>query len=293
VSVPPLITRSAYFTTDDGVRLRYLEAGHGRPLVLLPGWTQPAEGFAGQLAVLSDSFRCLALDFRGHGESDRPAHGYRVSRLARDCWDFLEHLDLEAAVLLGHSAGCVVIWAFIDLFGQDRVRGLVLCDEPITFLRRPGWSEAECRQYGASVEGTEALARAAAIAGPDGERVLRGFLSSEFSPGFPEAEVARVIEGSLKMPRVAAAELMLSIMQADYRDVLPRIRRPTLCIGGARSHLGPEPMPWIAARIPGAQLVMIDARHFVHLERPGAFNAAVRGFLDRIEDQGRRERRAE
>jgi non-heme chloroperoxidase len=279
----PLKAGSAYFTTNDGVRLHYLEAGHGRPLVWLPGWTQPAEGFSGQLAALSDSFRCLALDFRGHGESDRPPYGYRVSRLARDCLDFLEHLGLEDAVLLGHSAGCVVIWSFIDLFGDDRVRGLVLSDEPITFLKRSGWSETECRKYGASADGNEALAQAAAIAGTDGERVLRDFLSREFSPEFPEFEVARVIEGSLKMPRGAAAELMLSVMQADYRDLLPRIRRPALCIGGKRSHLGPEAMPWIASRIPAARLVMIDARHFVHLESPGPFNAAVRGFLEQIE----------
>jgi non-heme chloroperoxidase len=251
--------------------------------VLLPGWTQPAKGFSGQLTALSDSFRCLALDFRGHGESARPSYGYRVSRLARDCLDFLEHLGLEDAVLLGHSAGCVVIWSFIDLFGQDGLRGLVLCDEPIAFLKRPGWSVAECRNYGALAEANEALAQAAAIAGPGGERVLRDFLSREFSPEFPESEVARVIEGSLKMPRDAAADLMLSVMQADFRDLLPHIRRPTLCIGGKRSHLGPEVMPWIASRIPNARLVMIDARHFVHLENPGAFAAAVRGFLEEIE----------
>ena len=176
--------RSAFFTTSDGVRLHYLEAGLGRPLVLLPGWTQPAAGFAAQLADWSDSFRCLALDFRGHGESDRPAHGYRVARLARDCLDFLDHLGLEDAVLLGHSAGCVVIWSLLDLFGQDRVRALVLCDEPIAFLERPGWSEAECRRYGALVEESDALARAAEIAGPDGERVLRDFLSGEFGAEF-------------------------------------------------------------------------------------------------------------
>jgi len=276
-------THSAHFTTTDGVRLHYLEAGQGRPLVLLPGWTQPAAGFSAQLAGLSDACRCLALDFRGHGESERPTYGYRVSRLARDCLDFLDHLGLEDAVLLGHSAGCVVIWSFIDLFGEDRVRGLVLCDEPIAFIRRPGWSEAQCRQYGASAQGDEALAQATAIAGPGGEHVLRDFLTREFTPDFPTSEIARVIEGSLRMPRGAAADLMLSVMHADYRDLLPRIRRPALCIGGARSHLAPEAMPWIASRIPTARLVMIDARHFVHLESPGPFNAAVRGFLEQIE----------
>lgn len=277
------IAFSNYFTTSDGVRLHYLDRGVGPPLVLLPGWTQPASGFAAQLEELSASFRCLALDFRGHGESEKPFHGYRVSRLAKDCLDFLNHLRLRDAVLLGHSAGCTVIWSFIDLFGQDRLRALVLCDEMIAFIKRPEWSEAEFRKYGSSVSGDEALALAAAVAGPDGDRMLHDFLANEFSPEFPKAHIAQVIEGSLKMPRAAAAELMLSVMQADFRDVLPLIQRPTLCVGGKQSHLGPEVMPWIASRIIGAKVVMINARHFVHLENPMEFNAVVRAFLEGVD----------
>jgi non-heme chloroperoxidase len=276
------IATSEYFTTSDGVKLHYLDQGVGPPLILLPGWTQPASGFAAQLEALSDTFRCLALDFRGHGESERPVHGYRVSRLAKDCLDFLDHLGLHDAVLLGHSAGCTVIWSFLDLFGQDRIRSLVLCDEMIAFIKRPEWSEAECRKYGASTGGDEALDLAANVAGPDGEQMLRNFLSDEFGPEFPKADVAQVVEGSLKMPRSAAAELMLSVMQADFRDVLTLIQRPTLCIGGKKSHLGTEVMPWIASRIPSAKVVMIDARHFVHLEKPVEFNAAVRAFLEGV-----------
>ncbi|WP_455387868.1 alpha/beta fold hydrolase [Petrachloros mirabilis] len=271
---------SAYFTTNDGVRLHYLDKGVGLPLILLPGWTQPASGFSEQIEELSDVFRCLALDFRGHGESERPEHGYRVSRLARDLGDFLDHLGLPEAMLLGHSAGSTVIWSFIDLFGQDRIRALVLCDEMAAFIRRPEWSEEECRRYGAVAGGDRALSLAASVAGPDGEQVMRDFLTREFSADFPKRDVARVIEGSLKMTRKAAAELMVSVMQADYRDVLPLIRRPTLCIGGTESHLGPEVMPWIASRIPGAKVAMIRGRHFVHLENPVEFNAAVRDFLE-------------
>jgi len=251
------------------------------PLVFLPGWTQPAAGFSAQFADLSDSFRCLALDPRGHGESDRPTYGYRVSRLAHDCLNFLDHLGLEEAVLLGHSAGCAVIWSFIDLFGEDRLRALVLCDQTIAFLKRPDWSDLQCQEFGANVERKDASAQAAAIAGPDGGRAQREFISCEFSPEFPKAEVASVVNNSLKMPR-SAAELMLSVMQADFRDVLPRIRRPTLCIGGTRSHLGPTFLPWIASQIPKAQLAMIDARHFVHLEKPALFNSALRDFLEQL-----------
>ncbi len=59
-------------------------------------------------------------------------------------------------------------------------------------------------------------------------------------------------------------------------------------VGGTRSHLGPDAMPWIASQIPEAQLAMIDARHFVHLENPDPFNSAVRGFLERLETTSQR-----
>ncbi|GJL66696.1 MAG: hypothetical protein NPIRA05_16670 [Nitrospirales bacterium] len=76
---------------------------------------------------------------------------------------------------------------------------------------------------------------------------------------------------------------MLSMMQADFRDLLPLIRRPTLCIGRKDSHLGPDVMPWIASRIPGATVAMIEGDHFVHLENPVEFNAAVQKFLEVVD----------
>lgn len=270
------------FKTSDGVSLHFIEQGRGPPVILLPGWTQPACGFAGQLAGLSSSFRCFALDPRGHGESERPNHGYRVSRLARDLLDFLDYLELDEAILLGHSAGCTVVWSFIDLFGENRIKALVFCDEMITMIRRPEWSNEECARYGALLDGDEALKLASRIAGPDGEQELTEFLSRSFGANFPQDRLDVVIRNSLKMPREHAAQLLSSVMPADYRDILSRIHSPTLCIGGTRSHLGATVMPWIASCIACAKVVMIDAKHFVHLEQPEAFNAAVREFLERV-----------
>lgn len=278
--------RSGRFETNDGVRLHYLEAGTGPALVILPGWTQPAASFKAQLEGLSGDYRCLALDFRAHGDSERPRYGYRLSRLAQDCQQFLDHCGIEEAVLLGHSAGCAVIWNFIDLFGESRVRANIFADQMIARIKMPDWSDAECRQYGASVTGEEAIAQAAMLAGPDGETMLREFLSSEFTPRFPKADIVGVVENSLKVPRAYAAALMLSITYCDYRDLLPRIRRPTLCITGAASPLGAEAMPWIASQIPNARLSVIGAEeggsHFMYLENPQAFNADVRKFLAEI-----------
>ena len=64
------MTRKAgHVTTSDGVRLHYLEAGAGQPLVLIPGWSQTAAIYQHQLDGLGQSYRVIALDMRDHGES--------------------------------------------------------------------------------------------------------------------------------------------------------------------------------------------------------------------------------
>ena len=59
----------------------------------------------------------IALDMRGHGESEKPEYGHRVSRL-QDLHQTISKLGLSKVDLMGHSMGCAVIWAYIDLYGQ-------------------------------------------------------------------------------------------------------------------------------------------------------------------------------
>src|SRR3984893_8814509 len=75
---------SKYFRTNDGVRLHYLEAGAGKPLVLIHGLSQTAEQFKFQIEGLPDRHRVIALDLRGHGESEKPNFGLKIHRLAED-----------------------------------------------------------------------------------------------------------------------------------------------------------------------------------------------------------------
>ena len=82
-------------TTNDGVTLRYEEAGSGKPLICIPGWSQTAAQFKHQLSGLSDRYRVIAVDMRGHGESDKPDNGYTIQRLAKDVQDLLVARNLS------------------------------------------------------------------------------------------------------------------------------------------------------------------------------------------------------
>src|SRR5690349_2593681 len=113
-------------TTNDGVALNYLDEGGGPAIVLLAGYTAPADSWALQGdALVAAGFRAVAVDRRSHGGSESPMFGQRMSRHGKDLSDSLAALDLRDVVLVGGSMGANVIWAYVDLFGTDLVRGVV------------------------------------------------------------------------------------------------------------------------------------------------------------------------
>src|SRR5882672_8265515 len=101
-----------FYSTGDGVRLHYLEAGSGKPVILLHGWSQAAALFKHQIAALATSRHVFAIDMRGHGESDRPEHGYNIHRMAQDVREFIVDRRLRDVALVGHSMGVKIIWAY-------------------------------------------------------------------------------------------------------------------------------------------------------------------------------------
>ena len=200
--------KSGSFTTSDGVKINYLEAGSGPPMVLIPGWSQTANQFKHQLSGLSDKFHVYALDMRGHGDSDKPKHGYRIHRLSADVHEFLVGKNLKNVVLGGHSMGCSVIWGYWELYGGDRVSKLLLIDQMPMITMNPAWSDQEKQDAGSIFDGKSLYDTMNALAGPDGVKVTEGFITGMFTKDFSRDEVKWAIEQNLKFPRKHAAELL-------------------------------------------------------------------------------------
>ena len=111
--------------TNDGVRLSVIDVGQGPPLVILPAWSNAAIEYRPHIHDFARDHRVIAVDMRGHDESEKTEHGYRVARLAADLAGLLAELEVRDATLMGHSMGCSVIWAHHDLYAPDRVAKLV------------------------------------------------------------------------------------------------------------------------------------------------------------------------
>lgn len=114
----------------NGVRLHYIAAGSGRPLLLLHGWPASAGMWRRVMPALARSHTVIAPDLRGAGYSDKPAGGYDKATMARDVHALMSGLGFAHYDAVGHDIGGMVAYALAAQF-QDAVEKLVVVDVPL------------------------------------------------------------------------------------------------------------------------------------------------------------------
>jgi non-heme chloroperoxidase len=262
-------------TTSDGVTLNVADEGSGPVVVLVAGFTAPATTWVFQVdALVSAGYRTVCIDRRSHGESEAPAYGQRVARHGKDIHDVLSALELDHVVLVGSSMGASAIWAYLDLFGNARVRGVVDVDQTPRMINGDGWEHGF---YGLTDANSGTLF--AAGVPPTG----RGLSLEEAMPA-----VLRLVDrlgpgsdvgGNL---RPETLPLLRDHAQQDWRDVIGRVTVPQLFVAGRHSQIWPcEHAEAAAADNPLAQAVVIEhAGHAVALDQVDQFNNTLITFLE-------------
>ncbi len=255
--------KSGFFTTSDGVRIHYLEAGKGPSIVFIPGWTMPAWIWEKQIAYFSPKYHVVAVDPRSQGDSDKPAEGNYPERRARDYKELVEHLKLAPAVLVGWSMGVAEIFAYVDQFGTADLRGAVLVD---------GFVVAD-----ESVIKTVPLwLRTLAM---DRNGFTDRFVRSMYKKPQPESYFVHVEGAALKTPSNTAVELVtMLIARPDWSAVFPKLARtPVLYVGTTRLE---KQVDVLRAAVPNLQSeVFEDAAHALFVDDADRFNTVLASFL--------------
>src|SRR5262245_39119744 len=107
------------FARLDGVRLHYLTAGKGPPVILLHGYAQTGHMWRPLMARLAASRTVIAPDLRGFGQSSTPADGYTKAALARDIHALARHLGHQRVSVVGHDIGLMVAYAYAAQYPRE------------------------------------------------------------------------------------------------------------------------------------------------------------------------------
>ena len=119
-----------------GIKLAFEERGVGKPaFVFVHGWSCDRSFFGPQVEYFSRQHRVVAVDLRGHGESDKPQGGYRIAAYADDTAYIIEQLGFGKVVAVGHSSGAWTVMQLAALH-PEHVTAIVMVD-PAPFVMTP------------------------------------------------------------------------------------------------------------------------------------------------------------
>jgi 3-oxoadipate enol-lactonase len=250
----------------DGVRLYYELHGEdgAPPLILLEGLGGDIPGWRRNIPVLARQLTVIAYDFRGNGNSDDPPGPCTMGTFVDDTVALLDELGIDRVHAYGQSFGGMVAQE-LALTQPERVRTLIL---------------------GCTDMGERTAIRPEGPTAPKHEpwRAL-------YAPGFPDRHPEHVADdlriGAAQPNHPVGGRRQWEAMESfDSYDRLPELRVPTLVLHGTEDLLIPvENGRRLAARIPGAELVLLEgAGHVYHSERAEEADAAVLDFVRRHAD---------
>lgn len=232
-------------TLESGITLSYAAQGDesGPVVVLLPGPTDSWRSYEPVLQQLPPSMRVIAVSQRGHGDSDRPATGYRVEDFAADVVPLLDALGIERAVVAGHSGSCLVARR-VALDHPERVAGLVLEASPTTLRGDAGLE----RFVEFVVSG---------LKDPIDPAFARSFVSDTSSDELASDVLDQLAGELLKVPARVWKEMFAGLLAYDDVAELERIAAPTLLVWGDADRLvGRDMQEMLVERIRGAELLV-------------------------------------
>ena len=132
---PELVTSHAthHIAHLNGLRMHYIQAGTGEPLVLLHGFPETSYAWRKLIPLLAKHYRVIAPDLRGCGDTDRPQAGYDKRTVAADVYALTQQMGFASISMVGHDVGMMVAYAYASAY-RNSVAKLVLMEAALPGL---------------------------------------------------------------------------------------------------------------------------------------------------------------
>lgn len=259
-----------FFTSDDGVKLGYMDQGSGTPVILLAGYSAPATAwYREQKTLVKHGYRVIAFDRRSHGSSENPAHGQDMSTYGRDIDTLMRHLKIKKAFLVGQSQGASCMWSYIAQFGTEHLHGAISIDQTPKMINEADWP------YGMTGLNRETRPTFFDVPLPKPNRKsLTLFL------------IGVILRGRkyLNFDYTNTKPVLLDHADADWRETLKKVDVPVLFVAGDESPFWPKEHARVSASLcaRGEAAVVAGSGHAVNWECPQEFSAVMLAFLSKV-----------
>ena len=266
-----------------GGLLEFDDAGSGPAIVFLHGWSLGKGAFGIQRRELSDRYRIVVPDMRGHGNSTKFVKSDGIDTLASDLEQLLVQLDIDNVILVGWSMGALVAWEFAGGPQGGRVAGIVTIDMVPRVLNGDGWQHglrSGTHLYDVDIDLTKM------------REDWRGFTRAYVPKVFAEGKTGERRELIDKMTDFVSdndvdsmVALWTSLVHADFVGAVQALDVPTLITYGRLSQIyTEEAAAWMDQHIPISRRVgFADSGHAPHLEESELFNQTLAGFADELQ----------
>lgn len=260
-------------------------AGAGRPVLMVHGLGGSHHDWDDAIESLAQQHRIHRFDLLGHGARASSKRLPTLQQMAHDVAEVIAGLQLERPLLVGHSMGALVVMKYLQDHGASRVAGVCLIDQSPRITNSDQW---QLGLFG-SLTHTELKETLGRLRGDFVETVASEFIA-RLAP-LKQARSRDALAGRLarwavaKLARSCGIEHVLSMLEsladADFRDVIAKVKVPTMVVlGGASHHYGGLPLgQYYRDTLPDGTVRMYQkASHSPHRQEPARFAADLAAF---------------
>jgi len=256
-----------FVTVDQGVKLfvEDLNPGGNKTILFLHGWPLSHQQFEYQFNILPGmGYRCIGIDWRGYGKSDKPYTGYNLNRLSDDIRAVVDELKLKDFTLAGHSTGGAIAIRYMARHQGHGVSKLVLID-----AASPTGVEKDV----ANKFITDTLNDRPNMLQEVTDIFFFQYITSRFADWF--------IQMGFEAASWSTAAIMAMLRDENVYDDLPKIMVPTLIIHGVHDKVVPFAHGQETSRlIKNSQLVPFQySGHGAFWEERERFNQVLTQFI--------------
>ncbi len=245
--------------------------GNGDPLVFIHGLGSSARDWEEQISVFSKDYKCITLDMRGHGNTDKPNEQYKIPQFAEDVAELLKALNVSNAFVVGLSMGGATGF-HLAISYPDLVKKLVVtnmsaivpyksfADKKMFFIRQMIVKLLGMKKMG------KVIASKLFVKQDEHNDSCRNKMATRWAENNPKAYLS-----SLR-----------ALKNWTIMEELHKIKCPTLIIHSDQDYSPLEHKKQYTSRIPKGELIIVnDARHALPMEKPEEYNKILAEYLKR------------